>query len=88
MESIADVLVVAIVFGAIFGGGIVKLILNHRKEVRALEISERNTMSQEEQESLKKQIGELKRRVEVLERIVTDSKYQLEKEIASVSYTQ
>ncbi|HCE2884540.1 TPA: nitrite reductase [Vibrio parahaemolyticus] len=84
MESIADVLVVAIVFGAIFGGGIVKSILNHRKEVRALEISERNTMSQEEQESLKKQIGELKRRVEVLERIVTDSKYQLEKEIASL----
>ncbi|EGQ8485434.1 nitrite reductase [Vibrio parahaemolyticus] len=84
MESIADVLVVAIVFGAIFGGGIVKLILNHRKEVRALEISERNTMSQEEQESLKMQIGELKRRVEVLERIVTDSKYQLEKEIASL----
>ncbi|CAI2303348.1 nitrite reductase [Vibrio parahaemolyticus] len=84
MESIADVLVVAIVFGAIFGGGIVKLILNHRKEVRALEISERNTMSQEEQESLKKQVGELKRRVEVLERIVTDSKYQLEKEIASL----
>ncbi|ELB2101828.1 nitrite reductase [Vibrio parahaemolyticus] len=84
MESIADVLVVAIVFGAIFGGGIVKLILNHRKEVRALEISERNTMSQEEQESLKKQIGELKRRVEVLERIVTDSKYQLEKEIATL----
>ncbi|MCG6443296.1 nitrite reductase [Vibrio parahaemolyticus] len=84
MESIADVLVVAIVFGAIFGGGIVKLILNHRKEVRALEISDRNTMSQEEQESLKKQIGELKRRVEVLERIVTDSKYQLEKEIASL----
>ncbi|EOK5708179.1 nitrite reductase [Vibrio parahaemolyticus] len=84
MESIADVLVVAIVFGAIFGGGIVKLILNHRKEVRALEISERNTMSQKEQESLKKQIGELKRRVEVLERIVTDSKYQLEKEIASL----
>ncbi|HCE2271589.1 TPA: nitrite reductase [Vibrio parahaemolyticus] len=84
MESIADVLVVAIVFSAIFGGGIVKLILNHRKEVRALEISERNTMSQEEQESLKKQIGELKRRVEVLERIVTDSKYQLEKEIASL----
>ncbi|EHH1060165.1 nitrite reductase [Vibrio parahaemolyticus] len=80
----ADVLVVAIVFGAIFGGGIVKLILNHRKEVRALEISERNTMSQEEQESLKKQIGELKRRVEVLERIVTDNKYQLEKEIASL----
>ncbi|MDF5491036.1 nitrite reductase, partial [Vibrio parahaemolyticus] len=34
--------------------------------------------------NLNKQIGDLKRRVEVLERIVTDNKYQLEKEIASL----
>ncbi|ASI94942.1 MULTISPECIES: hypothetical protein [Vibrio] len=80
----ADVLIVAIVFGAIFGGGIVKLILNHRKEVRALEISERNQMSQEERDGLNKQVAELKQRVEVLERIVTDNKYQLDKEIASL----
>lgn len=80
----ADVLIVAIVFGAIFGGGIVKLILNHRKEVRALEISERNQMSQEERDVLNKQVAELKQRVEVLERIVTDNKYQLDKEIASL----
>ncbi|MGR5209710.1 nitrite reductase [Vibrio rotiferianus] len=80
----ADVLIVAIVFGAIFGGGIVKLILNHRKEVRALEISERNQMSQEERDGLNKQVADLKQRVEVLERIVTDNKYQLDKEIASL----
>ncbi|MFV8448923.1 nitrite reductase [Vibrio campbellii] len=80
----ADVLIVAIVFGAIFGGGIVKLILNHRKEVRALEISERNQMSQEERDGLNKQVEDLKQRVEVLERIVTDNKYQLDKEIASL----
>ncbi|PIB12374.1 hypothetical protein [Vibrio rotiferianus] len=80
----ADVLIVAIVFGAIFGGGIVKLILNHRKEVRALEISERNQMSQEERDGLNKQVAELKQRVEVLERIVTDNKYQLDKAIASL----
>lgn len=80
----ADVLIVAIVFGAIFGGGIVKLILNHRKEVRALEISERNQMSQEERDSLNKQVEDLKQRVEVLERIVTDNRYQLDKEIASL----
>ncbi|WP_051117635.1 hypothetical protein [Vibrio campbellii] len=80
----ADVLIVAIVFGAIFGGGIVKLILNHRKEVRALEVSERNQMSQEERDGLNKQIEDLKQRVEVLERIVTDNKYQLDKEIASL----
>lgn len=80
----ADVLIVAIVFGAIFGGGIVKLVLNHRKEVRALEISERNQMSQEERDGLNKQVADLKQRVEVLERIVTDNKYQLDKEIASL----
>ncbi|MHA2709348.1 nitrite reductase [Vibrio owensii] len=80
----ADVLIVAIVFGAIFGGGIVKLILNHRKEVRALEISERKQMNKEERDGLNKQIDDLKQRVEVLERIVTDNKYQLDKEIASL----
>ncbi|MGY0614478.1 nitrite reductase [Vibrio sp. FJH11] len=84
MESFADVLVVAIVFGSLFGGGIIKLVLNHKKELRALEVSERNAMNQEEQDSLKKQVVELKGRVEVLEKIVTDSKYQLEKEIASL----
>ncbi|CAH1526605.1 MULTISPECIES: hypothetical protein [Vibrio] len=80
----ADVLIVAIVFSAIFGGGIVKLVLNHRKEVKALEISERNQMSEEERNGLNKQVAELKQRVEVLERIVTDNKYQLDKEIASL----
>ncbi|MGR5444147.1 nitrite reductase [Vibrio jasicida] len=80
----ADVLIVAIVFSAIFGGGIVKLVLNHRKDVKALEISERNQMSEEERNGLNKQVAELKQRVEVLERIVTDNKYQLDKEIASL----
>ena len=80
----ADVLIVAIVFGAIFGGGIVKLILNHRKEVRALEISERKQMNKEERDGLNKQIEDLKQRVKVLERILTDNKYQLDKEIASL----
>ena len=79
-----EVATIAIIFGAIFGGGIVKLILNHRKEVRALEISERNQMSQEERDGLNKQVEDLKHRVEVLERIVTDNKYQLDKEIASL----
>lgn len=41
-------------------------------------------MSLEAQESLKSQVDELKKRVEVLEKIVTDSKYQLDKEIASL----
>ncbi|MGR5236012.1 nitrite reductase [Vibrio alfacsensis] len=79
-----DVLIVLIVFGAIFGGGIIKLVLNHQKEVKALEISERNQMAKEERDSLKNQVEDLKQRVEVLERIVTDNKYQLDKEIASL----
>ena len=79
-----EVATIAIIFGAIFGGGIVKLILNHRKEVRALEISERNQMNQEERDGLNKQVEDLKLRVEVLERIVTDNRYQLDKEIASL----
>ena len=79
-----EVATIAIIFGAIFGGGIVKLILNHRKEVRALEISERKQMNKEERDGLNKQIEDLKQRVEVLERIVTDNKYQLDKEIASL----
>ena len=79
-----EVLTIAIIFGAIFGGGIVKLVLNHRKEVKALEISERKQMNQEERDSLNKQVEDLKQRVEILERIVTDNKYQLDKEIASL----
>lgn len=79
-----EVATIAIIFGAMFGGGIVKLILNHRKEVKALEISERKLMNQEERDGLNKQIDDLKQRVEVLERIVTDNKYQLDKEIASL----
>ncbi|ELI6428606.1 nitrite reductase [Vibrio harveyi] len=79
-----EVATIAIIFGAIFGGGIVKLILNHRKEVKALEMSERKLMNQEERDGLNKQIDDLKQRVEVLERIVTDNKYQLDKEIASL----
>ncbi|EDP57626.1 hypothetical protein [Vibrio sp. AND4] len=79
-----EVLTIAIIFGAIFGGGIVKLVLNHRKEVKALEVSERKQMNQEERDSLNKQVEDLKQRVEILERIVTDNKYQLDKEIASL----
>ena len=41
-------------------------------------------MSQEERDGLNKQVEDLKQRVEVLERIVTDNRYQLDKEIASL----
>ncbi|MDF2153431.1 nitrite reductase [Vibrio sp. CAU 1672] len=84
MESIFNVMIVAIVFSAIFGRGIVKMVLQHRKDVRTLELSERNTLGEQEREQLQQQIEALKTRVEVLERIVTDRKYQLENEIASL----
>ncbi|AXY03057.1 MULTISPECIES: nitrite reductase [Vibrio] len=79
-----DVLIVFIVFGAIFGGGIVNMVLKHRKDVKALEVSERNQLSTQERDALKKQVAALTERVEVLERIVTDRKYQLDREIASL----
>ncbi|WP_159652997.1 nitrite reductase [Vibrio atypicus] len=79
-----DVLIIAIIFGAIFGGRIVKLILDHRKELKELEISESSKLSQNEQDRLNLKIDELKQRVEVLEKIVTDSKYHIDKEIASL----
>lgn len=79
-----DVLIVAIIFGALFGGRIIKHILDHRKEVKELELAERNQHSHQEKDALQQQVNELKKRVEVLERIVTDNKYQIEKEIASL----
>tara|TARA_Y100001960_G_C14732219_1_gene858227 strand:+ start:213 stop:458 length:246 start_codon:yes stop_codon:yes gene_type:complete len=79
-----DVLIVAIIFGALFGGRIIKLVLDHRKEVKKLEIKERSQLNTQDKDALQHQVEDLKHRVEVLERIVTDNKYQIEKEIASL----
>lgn len=78
------VMIIAIIFGAVFGGRMLKMVLNHRKEIKRLEISQQSQLDHKQKEQLIEQVKHLSERVEVLERIVTDQKYQLDKEIASL----
>ncbi|EHK8996942.1 nitrite reductase [Vibrio vulnificus] len=84
MEQLGDILIVLIIFTAIFGSGMLKIILNHREKVKALELTKTEGASADVQREMQQQIDKLTKRVIVLEKIVTDQKYQLEKEIASL----
>ncbi|POB71150.1 nitrite reductase, partial [Vibrio vulnificus] len=52
--------------------------------VKALELTKTEGASADVQREMQQQIDKLTKRVIVLEKIVTDQKYQLEKEIASL----
>ncbi|RZP96319.1 nitrite reductase [Vibrio vulnificus] len=84
MEQLGDILIVLIIFTAIFGSGMLKIVLNHREKVKALELTKAEGASADVQREMQQQIDKLTKRVIVLEKIVTDQKYQLEKEIASL----
>ncbi|ASJ40642.1 hypothetical protein [Vibrio vulnificus] len=84
MEQLGDILIVLIIFTAIFGSGMLKIVLNHREKVKALELTKTEGASADVQREMQQQIDKLTKRVIVLEKIVTDQKYQLEKEIASL----
>ncbi|ENR2166541.1 nitrite reductase [Vibrio vulnificus] len=84
MEQLGDILIVLIIFTAIFGSGMLKIFLNHREKVKALELTKTEGASADVQRGMQQQIDKLTKRVIVLEKIVTDQKYQLEKEIASL----
>ncbi|EHU4916119.1 nitrite reductase [Vibrio vulnificus] len=84
MEQLGDILIVLIIFTAIFGSGMLKIVLNHREKVKALELTKTEGASADVQREMQQQIEKLTKRVIVLEKIVTDQKYQLEKEIASL----
>lgn len=84
MEEAGNVLIVLIIFTAIFGSGMLKIFLNHREKVKALELSQLESSTSNTQKEMQQQIDKLTQRVIVLEKIVTDQKYQLEKEIASL----
>ncbi|MGR2820917.1 hypothetical protein [Vibrio vulnificus] len=84
MEQLGDILIVLIIFTAIFGSGMLKIFLNHREKVKALELTKTEGVSADVQREMQQQIDKLTKRVIVLEKIVTDQKYQLEKEIASL----
>ncbi|HFQ5566414.1 TPA: nitrite reductase [Vibrio vulnificus] len=84
MEQLGDILIVLIIFTAIFGSGMLKIVLNHREKVKALELTKTEGASVDVQREMQQQIDKLTQRIIVLEKIVTDQKYQLEKEIASL----
>ncbi|RZQ90609.1 nitrite reductase [Vibrio vulnificus] len=84
MEQLGDILIVLIIFTAVFGSGMLKIVLNHREKVKALELTKTEGASADVQREMQQQIDKLTKRVIVLEKIVTDQKYQLEKEIASL----
>ncbi|EJE8556623.1 nitrite reductase [Vibrio vulnificus] len=84
MEQLGDILIVLIIFTAIFGSGMLKIFLNYREKVKALELTKTEGASADVQREMQQQIDKLTKRVIVLEKIVTDQKYQLEKEIASL----
>ncbi|HAS8502595.1 TPA: nitrite reductase [Vibrio vulnificus] len=84
MEQLGDILIVLIIFTAIFGSGMLKIVLNHREKVKALELTKTEGASADVQREMQQQIDKLTKHVIVLEKIVTDQKYQLEKEIASL----
>ncbi|EGQ8021540.1 nitrite reductase [Vibrio vulnificus] len=84
MEQLGDILIVLIIFTAIFGSGMLKIVLNHREKVKALELTKTEGASADVQREMQQQIDKLTKRVIVLEKIVTDQKYLLEKEIASL----
>ncbi|EJC6734654.1 nitrite reductase [Vibrio vulnificus] len=84
MEQLGDILIVLIIFTAVFGSGMLKIVLNHREKVKALELTKTEGASADVQREMQQQIDKLTKRLIVLEKIVTDQKYQLEKEIASL----
>ncbi|MGR5175895.1 nitrite reductase [Vibrio parahaemolyticus] len=80
----SEVLVVLIIFGAIFGRGILNTFFNHREKIKAIELEKAKLTDKSINSDLVSQIERLTNRVEVLEKIITDEKYQLEREIAKL----
>ncbi len=84
MESLSEVLVVLIIFGAIFGKGLIRTYGEHKEKQSKLELENGNQEWQKDKQIILKQMDELTARVQVLEKIVTDPKYNLDREISSL----
>jgi cell division protein FtsB len=84
MESFSDVLIVFIVFAAIFGSGMLKIVLNHREKIKDIEATQSNSEQSAENRKLHDQVEKLNQRVIVLEKIVTTGNYDLKNEINSL----
>lgn len=72
--NVTAVAIIGIIFGCTIT--MVRMILDHRSKSK---------LTSEDNGQLKAEIQQLKERVATLERIVTDSKYQLNKEFDSLS---
>ncbi|WP_234496637.1 nitrite reductase [Vibrio maritimus] len=80
----AEVLIVLIIFGAIFGRGLLRSFYSHREKMRAIELHNSSADTKRENSELLEKVDKLSERVEVLEKIITDEKYQLDRKIANL----
>ncbi|USD62370.1 nitrite reductase [Vibrio sp. SCSIO 43140] len=80
----AEVLIVLIIFGAIFGRGLLRSFYSHREKMRAIELHNSSADSKRENSELLEKLDKLSERVEVLEKIITDEKYHLDRKIANL----
>lgn len=80
----AEVLIVLIIFGAIFGRGLLRSFYSHREKMRAIELHNSSADTKRENSELLEKVDKLSERVEVLEKIITDEKHQLDRKIANL----
>ncbi|MGR5095616.1 nitrite reductase [Vibrio maritimus] len=80
----AEVLIVLIIFSAIFGRGLLRSFYSHREKMRAIELHNSSADTKRENSELLEKVDKLSERVEVLEKIITDEKYQLDRKIANL----
>jgi len=82
MDDFFPILVILIVFG--FVVSIIRMNLNHQSKKLKLKAGmqneEINALLDSQKDEFKKEIQILRERIEILEKIVTDDKYELKKE--------
>ncbi len=80
----SEVLIILIIFGAIFGKGIVRTYFSHREKILAIEMANNNAKAKGLNRELLNSVESLSERIEVLEKIITDEKYKLDRKIANL----
>ncbi len=80
----SEVLIILIIFGAIFGKGIVRTYFSHREKILAIDMANNNSKAKGLNRELLNSVESLSERVEVLEKIITDEKYKLDRKIANL----
>ncbi|AJR09095.1 nitrite reductase [Photobacterium gaetbulicola] len=76
--------IVIVIFVAIFGTEVIRRLLSHRERMHKMELEQQGRAGVVAQQKLEADVIELKKRVEVLEKLVTDEAYQLENEIKAL----